>query len=81
MLGGEKPLWFYNQLLINVFMGISGEIEDKIVLLYKNSNDPLFIKFKNTVQKFKSFYEIRDLDPYHILIIFDIPVRILTTLS
>lgn len=73
MLGGEKKLWFYNQLMINTFIGIKDELEDKIVLLYKNSNDPLFIKFKNAIQKFKNFYEIRDIDPYHILIIFDVP--------
>jgi len=73
MLGGEKKLWFYNQSMINTFIGIKNELEDKIVLLYKNSNDPLFTKFKHTVQKFKNFYEIRDIDPYHILIIFDIP--------
>ena len=73
MLGGEKKLWFYNQSMINAFIGIKNELEDKIILLYKNSDDPLFIKFKHTIQKFKNFNEIRDIDPYHILIIFDVP--------
>jgi len=73
MLGGEKTLWFYNQLLINVFMGISGEIEDKIVLLYQKGRGPLFKKFIEAVKQFRMFFELRDLDKDHILVIFNIP--------
>ena len=75
MLGGEKKLWFYNQLLINTFIGIKGELENKIVLLYKWSGDILFDKFQKAVRKFKSFFEIRNIDESHVLIIFNIPKR------
>ena len=73
MLGGTKSLWFYNKSLINTFIGIKDELEDKIVLLYKTSKDPLFLKFIYTIQKFKAFEEIRDLDKDHLIIIFNIP--------
>jgi len=75
MLGGEKKLWFYNQLLINTFIGIKGELEDKIVLLYRWSGDILFDKFQKTVRKFKSFYDMRNIDENHVLIIFDVPKK------
>ena len=75
MLGGEKKLWFYNQLLINTFIGIKGELENKIVLLYKWSGDILFHKFQEAVKKFKTFYEMRNIDENHVLIIFNVPKK------
>ena len=73
MLGGKKKLWFYNQYHINTFIGIKNELEDKIILLYKNPNDPLFIKFKNVISQFRNHIETRNLDPEHILFIFEVP--------
>ena len=55
MLGGEKKLWFYNQLLINTFIGIKGELENKLVLLYKLSGDILFHKFQEAIKKFRQY--------------------------
>ena len=72
MLGGERRLFFWNKLFMNAFTGI----EDKkncIVLLYKFSIDPLFLKFEKALKTFRSFSEKIDIDPYHVLFIFDIP--------
>ena len=75
MLGGTKRLWFYNQLFINAFIGIKNKIENKIILLYRKSNDILFKKFKNALKQFRSFRSMEDVDDNYILFIFDIPTH------
>jgi len=75
MLGGNKSLWFYTKSLINTFIGIKDDVEDKIILLYKTSRDPLFLKFLSTIQKFKAFEEVRDLDKDHLIVIFNVPKK------
>lgn len=72
MLGGERRLFFWNKLFMNAFVGIEDK-KDCIVLLYKFSIDPLFLKFEKALQKFKSFSEKIDIDPYHVLFIFNVP--------
>jgi len=72
MLGGERRLFFWNKLFMNAFVGIEDK-KDCIVLLYKFSIDPLFLKFEKALQKFKSFSEKIDVDPHHVLFIFNIP--------
>jgi len=72
MLGGERRLFFWNRLFMNAFVGIEDK-RDCIVLLYKFSADPLFLKFEKAIKTFKSFSEKVDIDPYHVLFIFDIP--------
>ena len=72
MLGGERRLFFWNKLFMNAFVGLEDK-KDCIVLLYKFSMDPLFLKFEKALQKFKSFSEKIDVDPYHVIFIFNIP--------
>jgi len=72
MLGGERRLFFWNKLFMNAFIGVEDK-KDCIVLLYKFSIDPLFLKFEKAVKKFRSFSERIDVDPYHVLFIFNIP--------
>ena len=72
MLGGERKLFFWNKLFMNAFVGIEDK-KDCIVLLYKFSMDSLFLKFEKALQKFRSFSEKIDVDPYHVLFIFNIP--------
>lgn len=55
MLGAVKHLFFYDQLLINCFIGTKEEGEGSIGLLYKVSKDPLFSKFITAIKQFKSF--------------------------
>lgn len=74
-LGGNKSLWFYNKALINTFLGIEGEFDDKIVLLYKRYSDPLFLKFIDVIQQFRSFFELRYLNKHHVLAIFNVPSK------
>lgn len=75
LLGGKRTLWFYDKALVNAFMGIENEFEDKIVLLYKIYQDPLFTKFLDIIQRFRSFYELRYLDNHHLLVIFNVPTK------
>jgi len=72
MLGGERRLFFWDRLFMNAFVGLEDK-KDCIVLLYKFSMDPLFLKFEKALQKFKSFSEKIDVDPYHVIFIFNIP--------
>ena len=72
MLGGERRLFLWNKLFMNAFVGIEDK-KDCIVLLYKFSMDSLFLKFEKALQKFRSFSEKIDVDPYHVLFIFNIP--------
>jgi len=72
MLGGERKLFFWNKLFMNAFVGIEDK-KDCIVLLYKFSMDSLFLKFEKALQKFRSFSEKIDVDPYHVLFIFNVP--------
>jgi len=72
MLGGERRLFFWNKLFMNAFVGIEDK-KDCIVLLYKFSIDPLFLKFEKAIQKFRSFSEKIDVDPYHVIFIFTVP--------
>ena len=72
MLGGERRLFLWNKLFMNAFVGIE-DTRDCIVLLYKFSMDPLFLKFEKALKKFRWFKEKIDVDPYHVLFIFDVP--------
>ena len=54
MLGSSKKLFFYNNFLVNCFVGTKEEGEGSIDLLYKVSKDPLFSKFIDAVKQFKS---------------------------
>jgi hypothetical protein len=72
MLGGERRLFFWNTLFMNAFVGIEDK-RDCIVLLYKFSIDPLFLKFEKAVKTFNNFLEKIDIDPYHVLFLFSIP--------
>tara|TARA_R100000700_G_scaffold41277_1_gene61206 strand:+ start:946 stop:1713 length:768 start_codon:yes stop_codon:yes gene_type:complete len=72
MLGGKRRLFFWNTLLMNAFVGIEDK-KDCIVLLYKFSMDPLFLKFEKAIKTFNNFLEKIDIDPYHVLFIFNIP--------
>jgi hypothetical protein len=74
MLGGNRTLFLWNKLLLNVF--ISTEEHDKcIALLYRFSADPLFLKFEKALCKFRNFIDKIDVDPYHVLFVFSVPKK------
>ena len=75
MLGGNKNLWFYNQLFMNAFIGIKDDFEDKIVLLYRWSGDILFHKFDKALKQFKSFRSVQSIDDHHVLYTFNVPIH------
>ena len=64
MLGAVKHLYFYDLYLINCFIGTKEEGEGSIGLLYKNSLDPLFSKFKEAIKQFKAFNNFIELKDY-----------------
>ena len=74
MLGGTKKLFMYNSLFMNAFIG-DHEFENHIVLLYRWSQDPLFMKFEQALTTFKTFVKRYDPDPYHVVFVFTIPSR------
>lgn len=74
MLSGERRLYFYDTHLINTFIGTE-EQKDCIALLYRWSNDPLFLKFDQAVRKFRSYRMTEDLGNDLVLYIFDVPIK------
>jgi len=58
MLEGERYLYFYDENLVNCFIGTKERGEGTIGLLYRQSNSSLFKKFINAIQKFRNFEKI-----------------------
>jgi hypothetical protein len=75
MLGGNKNLYFYNQYLINCFIGTKEDGEGFIVLLYRWSKDPLFLKFEAALKQFRNFIEFIDISADFVLFKFKVPVK------
>jgi hypothetical protein len=75
MLGGNKHLYFYNQHLINCFLGTKKEGEGSITLLYRWSKDPLFLKFEGAIKQFRNFVKTTDVSKEFVLYKFDIPIK------
>ena len=73
MLGAVKHLFFYDQLLVNCFIGTKEEGEGSIDLLYKVSKDPLFSKFIDAVKQFKNFNKELKISKNLIYLKFNIP--------
>tara|TARA_R110000823_G_scaffold35379_2_gene97754 strand:+ start:496 stop:1239 length:744 start_codon:yes stop_codon:yes gene_type:complete len=72
MLGGGRRLFFWTRLFLNCFIKTE-ENKYCIALLYRQSEDPLFIKFKNALYTFKDFKEVYDPSNNTILFVFNIP--------
>lgn len=73
-LGGNRKLYLWDSLFINAFIGTSPEDTGNVlVLLYRFSGDQLFLKFENALCAFRNFIKRVDIDPYHVLFIFDVP--------
>ena len=74
MLGGEKNLFFYNNLLVNCFIGIPDH-EGCIALLYRWSGDPLFLKFEKAIKQFRNYVDSCDISSELVMFIFDVPKK------
>ena len=74
MLGGERRLFFYDNLLINCFIGLPNH-EGCIALLYRWSGDPLFLKFENALKQFRNYLDSYDVSETLIMFIFDVPIK------
>jgi hypothetical protein len=74
MLGTHKTLFLYDSLLLNAFIGIH-ETGDCIVLVYRFSMDPIFMKFEQALKQFSNFKETIDIDPHHVVFVFAVPKR------
>jgi hypothetical protein len=74
MLGGERRLFFYDNLLINCFIG-TPDHEGCIALLYRWSGDPLFLKFENALKQFGNYLDSYDVSETLIMFVFDIPTK------
>ena len=74
MLGGERKLFFYNNLLINAFIGLPNH-EGCIALLYRWSSDPLFLKFEKAIEQFRNYIGTEDISNDFVMFIFDVPIK------
>lgn len=74
MLGSHKTLFMYESLLLNAFIGIQ-DTGDCIVLVYRFSMDPIFMKFEQALKQFSNFKEMIDIDPHHVIFVFNVPER------
>ena len=76
MLGGERKLYFYDNLLINCFIGLPDH-EGCIALLYRWSGDPLFDKFEKALKKFSNYITdyVPDKHSELIMFVFDVPKK------
>jgi hypothetical protein len=72
MLGSSKKLFFYNNFLVNCFVGTK---EESIVLLYRWSKDPRFLKFEAALKQFRNFIEFKDISKDFILFKFKVPTK------
>ena len=72
MLGGNRNLYFWNQLFLNCFIATEKD-KDCIVLAFRFSADPLFIKFEKALTKFRTFIRKEDPHPGFVYFVFDVP--------
>ena len=72
MLGGERRLFFWSRLFLNCFIKTEND-KYCIALLYRWSEDPLFVKFENALRTFKDFKKVYDPSDDTILFVFNIP--------
>ena len=74
MLSGERKLFFYDTHLINTFIAVE-EHKSCIALLYRWSNDPLFLKFENAIKQFRNYKDYIDVSESLVVYIFDVPMK------
>tara|TARA_R100001594_G_scaffold87078_1_gene121479 strand:+ start:860 stop:1600 length:741 start_codon:yes stop_codon:yes gene_type:complete len=74
MLSGERKLFFYDTHLVNTFIGVD-DYTNCIVLLYKWSTDPLFLKFEEAIKKFRNYKTYIDVSETLVSYIFDVPKK------
>lgn len=73
MFPGPKQAYFYNQFLMNCFVGTQ-EHDNVIALLYRFSGLRQYVEFEGALEKLSYFRERKDIGPTT-LYIFDIPPR------
>jgi len=71
MIGPHKELFMLDKL-VNVFIATENN-SDCIALLYRFSADPLFLQLEKAFKQFSYFREVEDIDPYHVLFVFNVP--------
>jgi len=72
MLAEKKSMFFWDTLLMNAFVGYDN-VRDVICVLFRFSGDPLFLKFEQAVASFSYYKGKVDVDPYHVMFVFDVP--------
>ena len=72
MLEGNRHYYMYNTLLMNVFIGDKTN-SNCIILLYRFSNDPLFLRLEQNIRNSRLFKASYTPDPNYILFMMDVP--------
>ena len=71
-LGGNKKYMLWDSLFVNAFISTT-EYDECIALLYRFSGEKIFTKFEEAMCAMPTFIKFEDVDPYHVLFVFDIP--------
>tara|TARA_R110002167_G_scaffold9799_7_gene45266 strand:- start:66 stop:824 length:759 start_codon:yes stop_codon:yes gene_type:complete len=71
MIGGDRKLLFWDRLFVNCYI----ENDDTILLVYRISLDPMFIRFQEALEKFKFLKEVRFPHPEYIIFAFSVPTK------
>lgn len=74
MLGEERRMFFWDDLLINCFIG-NGDDKNCIFLLYRFSSDAIFLEFEQALTKFSTFKRREDPGPEYVMFVFDVPKK------
>jgi len=74
MFKGSKSKYFYNELLLNCFLGIPGK-ERVIALLYRFSGQRSFMELEKSFKAMPNFIDTHDPDGFTVLYVFDVPEK------
>lgn len=73
MLPGNHSAYFYNSLLVNVFVRVPGSDENVIALLYRFSGKKEFVDFEAALSLLPNFIKAEDVSKTLVLYTFSIP--------
>jgi len=75
MLGKTKKTFFYDTLLLNVFIKVKHKQNYYITLLYHDADSSAFITFKGILENLPTFKESYKPTDTHIVFLFSVPMK------
>ena len=81
MLGKTKGTFFYDTLLLNVFVKVDKKKTNCIALLYHDTSSENFVRFKGILTNLPTFIESYKPVESHVVFLFRVPIKFKATLS